>query len=350
MADTVRQPNFQLVAFDKKEASYGNGIADGESGSWSMLFDGEPTLPTHAWGRGDNVGRGHEYRAGSRINNRLDWRASRSTDLNSRLAGWLIGLGLGSHSTSSSGTGYKHTFKPLDIDTSTQLPSTALFECQSDEGTKREIHGVCVDSFGISGDANGGWIRANYELIGSGKTDAATAISVPTAVETSPFLFTDISVCTIGASSARNVKERLRAFNFAWANALKADEGYKAGSTLVNGGPYRQRLETGDRKDTGLLTLTLEALRGSKPEVDDYEAGTAQNVVLTLKGQLISDSTYHLVTFKLPSCYIEENGVSYNAQTKLYEVTFKPDYDSGLSAPLSVEVTDAVATRLAAAA
>lgn len=347
---TVQKTRINQTYWTKKEASYDDVVGVGEAGSISTEFDGMPFKRTGRFERGDQVGRGHDFNGTVRKNNGWSTDVSRSVFLDSENAGILACFGLGTVSTGADGTGYRHTAKPLALSSSPQLPSMTIAERQEDETLYRLISGVCIDNFTISGNADE-WIQAQYALIGSGNVTSASGLTPPTLTKAQPFLFSEISLATVGAASGTNLIDRLRSFSLKWNNKLKADKGYLAGSSLVDGAPVRQRLEMSERGDDGCtLDLTFERTRSAYQERTDFEASTSWVVTIKCIGSLISSTTYHEFKITIPVAKIDDYDPDWDNGSGIAKVVLKPDYDTGISAPLKLEVVNARSSYLTAAA
>src|SRR3990167_8641700 len=256
MAATVKKPLIRQILWPKKEPTYGAEIADAEAWLQCITFKGERFTRKADIQKGDQVGRGHEYDDEIRVNNGWSADCSRSQDLDSFSAAWICAFGLGSVSTGATGSGYRHTFKPLDIATSPQLPSTCVAELQSDQARYRKHLGCIVTDFDMGGGRNT-WLSGSYNVQGSGKVKDGTAIVVPSILTASPFRFSEISVCATGAAGATDRVLYLRSFRVKHANNLLSDDGYLCASTLVNSAPVRQRLEVGNRKGATSMEMIL---------------------------------------------------------------------------------------------
>jgi hypothetical protein len=63
---------------------------------------------------------------------------------------------------------------------------------------------------------------------------------------------------------ALDLLSRLRSFSWDWSNNHLADDGYLAGGTQWNGGTIRDRCEIGNRMESGVLELVLDAERSGE--------------------------------------------------------------------------------------
>lgn len=351
MSNSTRYTLIQEALWDKKEASYDDKIEDAEANPWATSFMGEPMQITKGvLTDQDETGRGHEWRGTKRAIRNWDARLSRTRTLETRIAGWLAGFGLGSVSTADNGDGsYLHTFTPQALTTSPQLPSTTIIEHQPDEGIKRRMAGAVVDNFSISGSPLE-WLQCSYEMIGSGRVDESSSLTMPSEATVVPLKWTALNTFNFGDEpSPGNVLDRVRTFSFSWSNNLLADRGYVCGATEVNSGPIRSKCEIGVRTDTS-FQLTLDAEFGATTEYANFIADDLQEIEVIARGSLISGSNYHEVRIWLPECHIDECGSGWDGPVKVYNFNVVPRYSSSNTWPVRIQVQNTQSAYLAAAA
>lgn len=348
---TARKVLVRQAYHPKRESAYGTAIGNGEATWLSTEYMGEVTLPKALVNRGDFTGRGHEFHGAIRLVDAWDTRLSRAGAIDAYRAGQMVAFGLGSVSSADAGSGAtRHTCKPLAPLTSVNLPSTTMYEQYPDEGLKAKFPGMVVESFGLSGQ-KGSWVEGSVEWIGNGSADFATNMTPPSLTTITPFQFTRIAAALGGANGDRDLLSRLRGFDFAWGNNLLAEDGYLPGATYASDGPLRSRCEIGNRRDSGKLKLIIDASVGANLEVTEYQAGTLWNdTTLTLRGGIVGGAVREEIKIVLPECHIDEMDPAWDGDIKNYPITLVPRYDSGLAAPLKIEVVNAVSAYLEAAA
>lgn len=343
-AQTVRKPLVTRIMWPgKKEATYGAAISDGEAGTVVTTFDGTLVKETGAFQRSGQVGRGHEWDEANRFNNGWDASVSYTEELHGDLAGWLGAMGLGAVTSSSSGGAYLHVCKPVPVATTTQIPSTTLVQKQADEGLEVKYSGMAINEFTISGQKGTGtdsWLKASYSMIGSGAVTSGSGVATPSMTPTTPMLFSNIQVMTMGASGALNAIDRLTSFSFKHSNNLQGDKGYLAGSTLVDSAPVRQRLEMGDRRGSAMLELTFERTRSAYTERTNFRAGTSWAITLTCRGKLITGSTYETWKLTIPVAKVDAYEPDWDDVLGIAKVSLMPEYDAGIAAPFKIEVNN----------
>lgn len=349
---SVRIVEAEQAFSPKKEASYGNSIPDGEAGWRKTLWRGEPTVCKPDFRYTDQTGSGNEWKkADHRLNHGWTTPMQRSLDLDCEVAGFMFAFGFGSVSSASAGSGgTRHTFLPLDIeDNEAELPSTAIVEYFPDEDLKAKFPGVVIGSFGISGQ-KGSALQATYSAQGNGKMDLTTALAMPDETIATRFLFTGIEVANADPGAVRSLLARLRSFNWSWDNNNMPEEGRTAGSTQWNDGPLLSRNELGNRRDSGVLEIVLDSVRGSNDELDELIASTSwEDVTLTAKGKLIGGSVYEEVKLVMPLAKIDDLDLPADGDLKTRVLKIQPLYTAALGAIMKGEVVNTCGAYLTAA-
>ena len=353
MAETSRKVRIHEALWDKKESSYGAAIGDGEAGSWAALFDGEPWNVKPSFIDDMNeTGKGHEWRGNRRAVSKWEANVSRSRLLDNRVAGWLGAFGLGAVSTANGANVNTHTFKPLAQSSGVQIPSTTVVENQADETLKRKMSGVCVGGFTIDAK-KGAPVRCSYDLVGSGKADDTTGITLPSITYTAPFKFTALSTANFGPDgSPNNIIALLRGVRFQFNNDLQEDDGYLAGSTEISSstglGPAKQKLEYGMRSWT--MTIDIDARRSAYTEWTAFLTQALWECKFVMRGALVAGSDYEELEIEVPELYIADLTPGWDGPIKIYTATVHGRYVSGDASPFLYKVRNTVATYLSAAA
>ncbi len=319
----------------KKQSAYGTALADGDL-TLAYPFRGpdilerKPDLATDE----DEMGRGHEWPTAQEVE-RWDCKLKRNFDVTSFMAAWAGAFGLGQVSTNQpdpvgNPTVYEHTGLFSDPDTSGhQNPAATVVEKLS-SGIKRKIKDLTVDKFIISGEGRN---RLQLELIlaGSGQVEDSS-LSMP-ALTTGSFLRMSGTKLEIGISGAEvDVSSRLRQWTLRVDNGLQLQDGY-----YPNSGLYRGRCLFGRRKASLSLTLDLDA---GSTELDYLENNQELKAILTAEGETISGSYKHKLVITIPKLRYRTALIAEEGHKLVYRLDCNLFYDSSLSGPLELKVTN----------
>ena len=99
-----------------------------------------------------------------------------------------------------------------------------------------------------------------------------------------------------------------------------------------------------------MVMLTLDVARSATAEYTDFKAGTSQSVILRALGGTSAGASREELKISLPTCFIDSLVPGYDNEVKTIKLMFKPSYDSGLTAPLKIEVVNSATSYLTAAA
>lgn len=221
----------------------------------------------------------------------------------SEILAYLAVFGLGNFTKSSPvGSSYLYTCTPLDpVTQGIELPFTSYIETIRQGGSAildRALVGCVVSEWGL--DLNSGPGRQNarvrFNLMGSGIVDQPSGVVMPDPYVEHGLNAGSAAISILGSNYV--ALKRIVSLQFSWASSIRGDQGLYPGSGINAAGfQTRGRLENGDRVATLNFKTRLES---TSTELANLLAQTEGTAVFSLRGSLISGSTYHGTVFTLP--------------------------------------------------
>ncbi len=287
----------------------------------------------------DDIGKGHEWPTRQELE-RWDTKLKRSFDLTSFMAGWIGAFGLGAVNSAlvSTSLAYEHTCKFSDpaVDNH-QLPIATVVERLS-SGIKRKVRDLVVSDFTIEGSGKNR-LSLEMNLVGSGFKEVST-LTMPT-LTAGKFLRMSGTTLQVGiAGSEVDVSSRLKKWTLKVSNNLFEEDGYYPGSGL-----YRGRCLYGKRKVDFNFALELE--ESDDVGLDHLESGQELKAILSTTGDLIEDTSYHQLILTIPKLKYSLVPIGIEDQKQVYSLECNVFYDSGISGPIELKVTNTQASYLA---
>ena len=171
---------------------------------------------------------------------------------------------------------FTHTFALADA-----LPAGMTFELDEDISAAT-IEGGKINSLELSLEV-GGYLKGTLGIVGEDKTyGAATAQTLPIA---------SLVNFTQGAVTYGGTAKNIKAMSLSLNNSLKTDRYFIGGTNI------KEPTRGGKVEITGSVTIDFESI----DEYNDYVAGTAKAIVITLTGAVIKGVLARSITITLPA-------------------------------------------------
>jgi hypothetical protein len=219
--------------------------------------------------------------------------------LSSQFAAWAFGMAMGKVSKSGSSSPFTYTITPIVPGTDClNLPVFTALEkvphCGGGADTIfRALAGCAINELTLTLEKGPqrASARLSASIVGTGWTDEATSITMPSTVLVESRLPAASMTFAINGQTDLVSAGLISSITWTYSNNARTDDGYFPGSGVQDGFAIRGRMEMGEQRSIG-LSFTARAKAGT-PELASIKALTEGTAVIGLQGDLISGADYH---------------------------------------------------------
>ena len=219
--------------------------------------------------------------------------------LSSQFAAWAFGMAMGKVSKSGSSSPFTYTITPIVPGTDClNLPVFTALEkvphCGGGADTVfRALAGCAINELTLTLEKGPqrSSARLSASVVGTGWTDEATSITMPSTVLVESRLPAASMTFAINGQTDLVSAGLISSITWTYSNNARTDDGYFPGSGVQDGFAIRGRMEMGEQRSIG-LSFTARAKAGT-PELASIKALTEGTAVIGLQGDLISGADYH---------------------------------------------------------
>lgn len=302
-------------------------------------------------------GKGHEF---ATRDEKLSWNSSftRTFQATTKILGWAFAFHTGNVSTTNLGgspTAYRHDFEYMDPINGTgyygsprQLPVVTVWELVA-SNLVRIFPSMLVKTVEVTGQQND-WVMLTIEMQGSGSMRRVSPSGVTFPNSTNPLtggegtLLRNASLLfehSPSGSAYSDISCDVRSFRFRSEYALFEDDGYCPGSGyLISGnarsGQIRNKLEIARRAVA--LEFVVKAPSTNNVIFDRLEQSVTMAAQLTVTGEVISGSNYHLLRLTFPQLRYRSVPIGADGDQVIYSVTTIVMYDDTEANPWTARV------------
>jgi hypothetical protein len=285
----------------------------------------------------EEYGTGHHGHASDVVTMSASTKLSLTYRMSSYIAGWVMGLAMGSVVTSQpDSTGsplvYQHVFS---ISRNPQLPVTTIWE-QLDDGEQYKYRDMLCTGYTLSGKTDEHLtIQANFT--GSGHFETSSVV-IPDPILTDFLLFHNVSMLYAGTEIAGDVED----LNIEYNTTVNESGGYTAGCpslTTAEGKEIGCRSKLLKSKES--VKLKFKLLYKDRGLFNDSLDNTEREILLSATGSPI-DATYnHGMVISVPKAVLKTAVIGKSNDFYIYDVEVTCKWDSTIG-PFQITLTNDV--------